>query len=380
MTIKTRFISADDHVIEHPRVWTDRLSRQKWGDRIPHLERQPDGSDSWVVDGVRLGLLGGGSVGALMADRGAEPRAWEQVPRAAYLPAERLKALDSAGIDYSVLYPTIAGIAGETFGRIQDAALELDCVRAYNDWLIQEWSGYSGRFIAQCIVPLGSAEAATGEIRRAADLGHRGVILPPVPRQLRELPHINDSYYDPIWRTCEELRVPICFHAGGAPELQMPAYEGYSPAIAAAFNAIARPASAVPIVSNLIVSRVLERFAGLKVVFADSSLGWIAFALEATDYEFDQFSVAKQIPYELKPSEAFRRQCYAVAWYDKASFLRRACEYPGAENVLWSAKLPMAGSTWPNSLNDAVSRLEGLADDAPEKVLWRNAAELYKLR
>jgi hypothetical protein len=95
MTIKTRFISADDHVIEHPRVWTDRLSKQKWGDRIPHLERQPDGSDSWTVDGVRLGLLGEGSVGALMADRGTDPRTWDEVPQAAYLPAERLKALDA---------------------------------------------------------------------------------------------------------------------------------------------------------------------------------------------------------------------------------------------------------------------------------------------
>ena len=378
MTIEMRFISADDHVIEHPRVWTDRLSRQKWGGRIPHIESHPEGFDTWTVDGVRLGLLGGGSVAALMADRGTEPRSWAEVPRAAYLPAERLKALDSAGIDYSILYPSIAGIAGETFGRIGDAALELDCVRAYNDWLIEEWSGHSGRFIAQCIVPLGSAEAAASEIRRAVGLGHRGVILPPVPRHLRNLPHINDSYYDPIWRACEEVGVPVCFHAGGAPELQMPAYEGYSPAIAAAFHAIAGPASAVPIVSNLIVSRVLERFAGLKVVFADSSLGWIAFALEATDYEFDQFSVAKQIPYELKPSAAFRRQCYAVGWYEKTS-LHRACEYPGAENVLWSAQLPKADSTWPNSLTDAVSRLEGLAGATREKVLWRNAAELYKL-
>src|SRR6202043_3453763 len=116
------------------------------------------------------GLLGEGSVGALMADRGADPRTWEELPQAAYLPAGRLKALDSAGIDYSVLYPTIAGIAGESFGRIQDAALELDCVRAYNDWLIEEWSAHSNRFIAQCIVPLSSAEAATGEIRRAVDL------------------------------------------------------------------------------------------------------------------------------------------------------------------------------------------------------------------
>ncbi len=33
------FISVDDHVLEHPQVWTQRLSRAKWGDRIPHIEQ-----------------------------------------------------------------------------------------------------------------------------------------------------------------------------------------------------------------------------------------------------------------------------------------------------------------------------------------------------
>jgi uncharacterized protein len=378
MAAKVRFISADDHVIEHPEVWSGRLSQQKWGSRIPHLERQPDGSDCWVIDGVKHRLLRNGSVGAFMADRGSEPRTWSAVPPSAWSPMERLKALDAAGIDYSVLYPTIAGVAGETFGTIRDAELERDCVRAYNDWLVEEWTAFSSRFIPQCIIPLGPADAAVAEIRRAVGRGHKGVIMPPVPRHLRDLPHINDAYYDPIWQTCEELRVPICFHAGGSPELQLPAYERFSPALAAAFDAVARPVSAVPIVSNLIVSRVLERFPNLNVVFADTSLGWISFALEATDYEFDQFRVSGQIPYELKPSEAFRRQCYVVGWYAQAN-LNRACEYPGAANILWAAKLPMADSSWPDSLITAEARLKGLSQDTQRQVLWRNAAQLYKV-
>jgi uncharacterized protein len=377
MVTKARFISADDHVIENPEVWTQRLSRAKWGDRIPHLVRGPDGSDCWIVDGNKFSLLNNGSVGALMADRGAEPRQWQEIPRAAYLPSERLKSLDAAGIDYSVLYPTIAGLAGETFARI-DPELELECIKAYNDWLIEEWSGYSNRFVAQCIVPLASIDATVAEIRRAVGRGHKGVILPPVPRYLRDLPHINDSYYDSIWRICEELAVPICFHAGGSPELQLPAYDGFSPAIASAVDAIARPASAVPIVSNFIVSRILERFPGLRVVFADTSLGWIGFTLEAADYEFDQFGVSRQIPYELRPSEAFRRQCYAVGWYDRAS-LRRACEYPGVSNILWATNLPMANAAWPDSITYGESGFQELADQDRTAILCGNAASLYKL-
>ena len=34
MTMQTqRFISTVDHVVEHPEVWTQRLSKSKWGDR-----------------------------------------------------------------------------------------------------------------------------------------------------------------------------------------------------------------------------------------------------------------------------------------------------------------------------------------------------------
>ena len=67
--------------------------------------------------------------------------------------------MDAAGVDYSVLYPTVAGLAGEAFGRLRDPDLELACVQAYNDWLIEEWAAASERFIPQCIVPIWPVEA-----------------------------------------------------------------------------------------------------------------------------------------------------------------------------------------------------------------------------
>ena len=44
MELKYGFISADDHVQEHPEVWTKRMSKTQWGDRIPHVASQADGS------------------------------------------------------------------------------------------------------------------------------------------------------------------------------------------------------------------------------------------------------------------------------------------------------------------------------------------------
>jgi len=64
---------------------------------------------------------------------------------------EHIRMMDAAGIDYAVLYPTVAGVGGQTFGRIEDPELELACVQAYNDWLLETWGGASDRFVPQCI-------------------------------------------------------------------------------------------------------------------------------------------------------------------------------------------------------------------------------------
>ena len=216
MEMKFGFISVDDHVLEHPEVWTQRLSKARWGNRIPHIERQTDGTEHWVVDGRKYPLTGVGSVGAALPDRTDEPQRWEEVPTVTYKPTERLKAMDADGVDCSVLYPTVAGMAGETFGRIEDSEFELACVQAYNDWLIEEWSSKSERFIPQCIVPIAPVEATVAEIKRAVAKGHRGVVFPAVPMELRDVPHLNESVYDPIWAICQELGVPLCLHAGAS--------------------------------------------------------------------------------------------------------------------------------------------------------------------
>src|SRR5581483_12025177 len=172
-----RLLSADDHVQEPPDLWIKRLSRAKFGDRIPSLARQADGSERWVVDGQLIPLRGAGMGAALFADRTTEPQCWADVPPMVRDPSERLKAMDADGVEASVLYPTVAGVGGEAFGRITDPELELACVQAYNDWLIEEWAAVSDRFVPQCLVPLDPPEAAA-EIRRAVAMGHRGVIYP----------------------------------------------------------------------------------------------------------------------------------------------------------------------------------------------------------
>lgn len=367
------FISGDDHVQEHPNVWMERLSKRKWGDRVPRLLREQDGGDCWYVDGRKLGLTGAASAAAMKCDRMEEPRRWEDVPGAVYVPAERLKAMDADHVAYSVLYPTIAGLAGETFGRSTDAEFEVACVQAYNDWLIEEWASASDRFIPLCIVPIYPVEATVAEIERAVAKGHKGVIYPAIPMHLREVPHINEPEYDRIWKCCEELQVPVCFHAGSSPQVQLSGHDGIPPRLRAALEAVTRPASAVFDVSNILLSRILLRHPRLKAVFAESSAGWGAFLLEYADHQFEQ---DRCTGYALKPSEMFKRQCFLTSWYDR---LASSVRHIGVDNILWATHFPLAGSTWPNSLDFIERCFHGVSDDDRRKILWENSAKLYRI-
>lgn len=376
MELKYGFISADDHVQEHPEVWTKRMPEAKWGDRIPHIERQSDGSERWVVDGNPVDLGGVAIAGAAMPDRAREPQRWDEVPKVAYNPRERLTAMDVDGVDYSVLYPSVAGRAGETFASLADAELELACVQAYNDFLVDEWAAVSPRFIPQCIVPL-APDAAAKEIERAVGKGHRGVVMPSVPMMLREVPHINEPVYDPIWAACQDLDVPLCFHAGATRAIQFPPYSGFSPEVAAAMEAITRPVSTVLVVANFLYSRILERFPKLKVVFAETSLAWGAYELELADHQFERQRLHTE-GYDILPSVLFKRQCHLVGWFDSTGLKTR--EHTGVKNLLWSTNFPQSTSTWPESRKAIARCFEGIPETERRQVLVDNAARLYKLQ
>jgi uncharacterized protein len=376
MELQYGLISADDHVQEHPHVWTTRMSREKWQDRIPHVARMADGSEAWLVDGRRISLSGVAVAGAAMADRRKEPNHWDDVPRAVFSAADRLKAMDMDGIDYSILYPSVSGLAAETFGKLEDADLELACVQAYNDWLIDEWAGVSPRFVPQCIAPIWPMEQTVAEIKRAVTKGHKGVIYPASPMELRAVPHINEPAYDPLWATCQDLGVPLCFHAGASAKIQLRPGDAFKPAVAAAFSSVVRSVSSIAVVANFLLSRVLDRFPKLKIVFAESSIGWGAYEIEYADYQSDADGLPSE-GYALKPSELFHRQCYFTCWYDRMSL--RARRYLGSANILWSSHFPLATSPWPNTRRQADLSFADVPEQEKRQIQWENAAKLYSL-
>jgi hypothetical protein len=111
----------------------------------------------------------------------------------------------------------------------------------------------------------------------------------------------------------------------------------------------------------------------LKVIFADTTIGWLGFILEYADYQFEKDQCEG---YDLKPSESFKRQCFFTASYDQIS---TDVSYIRAANILWHTNFPMANSTWPNSREYAARCLDKLPETERRKILYRNASEIYRI-
>jgi predicted TIM-barrel fold metal-dependent hydrolase len=196
------------------------MSRTQWGERMPHIVTQPDGTEGWMVDGVKLPMSGVASAGAAMSDRTHEPQRWSEVPKVAYDPTARLQAMDVDGVDASVLYPTVAGVAGETFGRLTDPELELACVQAYNDWLIEEWASTSPRFSPNALCPSSPLRQRSRDPARRQEGPQRRHLSCHPDAFARRAPCQRAGLHDPLWATCQDLAVPVCFHAGSSTRVQ----------------------------------------------------------------------------------------------------------------------------------------------------------------
>ena len=132
--------------------------------------------------------------------------------------------------------------------------------------------------------------------------------------------------------------------------------------------------------STLIMSGVLERFPGLKVVSAELNCGWLPYFLRRLDERFIARGVrvhgsAFPTKLNLKPSEYFRRQLYATFIDDTFGIAHR--HEIGVENLLWSSDFPHSATFWPHSREKIAKDFQGVDEADQQKILARNAAQLY---
>jgi len=362
-------ISTDDHAWEKPDTFTSRVPAALRDDCL-HLEVIDD-EHWWVYAGRKVRKVGTGAA-AMLEGRGAIAY-FDEAPPAVYDANARLGTMDADGVAVEVLFPQAAGFGGGPFVSTEGTPeLRLACIHAYNDYLAEEWAGVSPRFVAQCLLPMWDVDLAVAEARRAHSIGHKAVVWTAAPQNYG-FPHFNDGYWDPLWATLEELRMPVALHIGsakGGPEV----WDGFGSFRRLAVVSVTAITSNLHAIANLIFSGVLERFPALNFLSVESGLGWVPYLLETMDHQYEAQHLWDE-GMTIRPSDLFRRQVHVNFWFERSGIELR--HMVGIDNILWEADFPHPTSTYPHSRKAIETSLAGVPAAEQKKLLESNASRLF---
>jgi predicted TIM-barrel fold metal-dependent hydrolase len=402
MTEIPPIISVDDHIVEPPDLW------QRWlparyraqGPRVvagPY-EMVPDSlnprafrsgwtafrvaldgpkTDWWVYEDFRTGTLIGNASAGLSADQVVPgPIRYADMRAGCYDRVARLADMDVNGVERSLCFPTFPRFCGQTFLEGHDRELGLVCVRAYNDFMVEEWAGDSGgRLIPLCLIPLWDAGLAAAEVRRNADRGVRAVAFSELPAALG-LPSIHDPdrYWDPFFRACDETGTVINMHIGSSS--QVPITSKDAPAhVQISLTTINSQLS----MSDWLLSGVLARFRNLKLAFSEGQIGWMPYLLERLDTLWRKRNYGDEWDPNINdyPSSYVPGHIWGCFFEDDFGISVR--DKIGVDTILYETDYPHQDSTWPDSVGYAEKALAGLEQREIDKIVRGNAIALYGL-
>jgi predicted TIM-barrel fold metal-dependent hydrolase len=394
MSTRTWVIDTDTHLTEPRDLWTSRMSAKKWGELIPHVRFLDElDREAWFIGDKRVASQVGhcqfrrGEDGSAVRVEGASggeytPQRFDLVHPSAYDASERLKVMDASGVDIAALYPNLSFFGYEGFYRqVNETEFQLECVRAYNDFILDWISVAPHRFIPLAVIPYWDVDATVAEIERCAGLGFKGIITTAAPH-LHDQPYMADHHWDRVWAAAQAAGMPVSFHAGGgdlSAHINADRERVETPEASHARLTTAVFLDNAHQLVDLLNSGVLPRFPGLKFISVESGLGWVPFVLESVDYHFKKLDVGKAKPeFKMLPSEYFHQQVYVNYWFEKLEPWH--LEKVGVGNILFETDFPHATCIAFDEVGQTVEAgLAGVDAEVRERILWRNAAELYGL-
>jgi predicted TIM-barrel fold metal-dependent hydrolase len=389
-------ISVDDHVVEPPTVWSDRLpsAMRERGPRVVQdrcetiieprskVARYVKGGDGPIVDWwVYEDVLR--PIPQVMACAGFPPESltlqplpFAEMRRGCFDRDARLADMDVDRTERSLCFPTFPRFAGQLFLEASDKTVALESVRAYNDWMIDEWCGPShGRLIPLCLVPLWDPVLAAAEVRRNAARGCHAVAFTELPANLG-LPSLHDAdrHWDPFLAACDETRTTINMHIGSGS--RMPTTSADAPSgVGIALTSL----NAYMAMADWLLSGAMARFANLKIAFSESQVGWMPFLLERLDHLYTKSKAWADLDPSLTdlPSSYVPGRVYGCFFDDMVGVDAR--NQIGIGQLVFETDYPHQDSTWPHTVDLVAKIAERVTPAELEMLVRANAIAMLGL-
>jgi predicted TIM-barrel fold metal-dependent hydrolase len=386
-------VDLDAHLVEPEDLWTSRLPA-KYREIGPHVEYLPGGTP--ILDGGGYIEAPGTegppvawwfyedhrySVKRLIAAAGypadeitTQGITFDQMRPGCWKPKDRLADMDINGIDAQMCFPNYPRFCGQLFMRGKDKELALLCVKAYNDWMVEEWAGESdGRLIPLCLIPLWDPQLAAAEVRRNAARGVRAVCFSELPPFLG-LPSIYSGHWDPFFAACDETGTVIACHIGSG--TKTPQTSDDAPDAVAGTIIFG---NSVGSMTDYLYSGIFLRYPNLKVLFAEAQIGWIPYLLERIDDVWEThrgWSHSQEYTQE-KPSTLYWDHVYSTFFKDDVGI--QMLDKIGEDNAIFESDYPHQDGTWPYTREQAAKQFGHLDQPVIDKLARGNAIRLLRL-
>jgi predicted TIM-barrel fold metal-dependent hydrolase len=367
-------ISTDDHLIEPPNLFDGRMP-VKFSDTQPVIAEDEHGVQAWKFEGELMYNMGLNAVAGRPPEEWSdEPQRFEDLRAGCWQVDARIKDMDLNGVYASLCFPSrLAGFGGARFSEAKDPELGLACVRAWNDWHLEEWAGpYPDRIIPLQITWLKDPKIAAADIRANAERGFKALSFPESPRHL-DLPSLHTDYWDPIFAACEETDTVICLHTGSAGRILTDPLAPRNAPISLF------PAYSMVVAADWLWSGILTRFPKVKIALAEGGIGWVPMFLDRLQYSQEHALQAFLDEWKeptLLPSEVLLRNFYFCMLEDPSAmpYLDRI----GVDHITLEVDYPHGDGTWPDSQAFVAKQLVGLPDTIVRKFTHENAANLFR--
>jgi predicted TIM-barrel fold metal-dependent hydrolase len=371
-----KIISVDDHVVEPPTIFEGRLPK-KFASEAPRVVETEDGAQAWLLEGELNRHVGIAAVaGRPRSTTQYQASRFEHMIPSCYLPSARVRDMDIGGVDAAVVFPSaLPGFGGSRFCELENQELGLALVRAWNDWLLEEWiEPYPDRFIPCQLTWLNDVEVAAAEIRANAERGYKAVSFSEAPHKLG-LPSFHTGYWDPFLAACEETETVINLHTGSASFIHLTADDAPYDEIPVMF-----PMSGMFATVDVLYARIPLRFPRIKFALSEGGIGWVPALVDRLEHLGRHFEYLERLwPNEegLTPLDLLRRNFWYCALDERAGFA--TIPHIGmSKQVMVEVDFPHEDSTWPDTQKLLADQLSALTPDEIDDITYRNAAKLYR--
>jgi predicted TIM-barrel fold metal-dependent hydrolase len=365
--------SVDDHVLEPPTLFEGRLPA-RLQDGAPYVTTGDDGLPLWVIDGTGWPVtMANGAAGVETSEWGFYCVGFDELRPGVVDPKARLHDMDLAGVWASLCFGSIVwGFAGTRLSTMSDQEIGLASLKAYNDWMIEEWCGAAPDRYIPCQLPwMTDPTVAAAEIRRNAERGYRAVSFSENPEGLG-FPNIYDRHWDPLFAACQETGTVVNLHVGSSGTTRHPTSSSPSDVSVALF-----PVSGLEALIDWIYAGIPVRFPELRIALSEAGVSWVPMALERLRRAYDH-DVGHSWPQgSPAPEELVHRTFFFCSIEDPSAF--RSLDLIGEDNVMVETDFPHFDTTWPGCQEMVRSQLRMLEPAVIRKVCYANAARLYRM-